>query len=58
MLTILRDDHSLRMPQCERVVVVVRAPMGPVTRYSLQENVSNAHSALATYEVLACLEDV
>ena len=58
MLTILRDDHSLRVPQCERVLVVVRAPMRPITRYSLEQNVSNAHSALAAYEVLACLKDV
>ena len=58
MLTILHDDHSLRVPRCERVFVVARASMRSITRNGLQKNVSDAPSALAAYKVLACLEDV
>ena len=58
MLTILRDDHSLRLPQCERVLVVVRSSMGSVTRHSPQEKMPNAYSALTPYKELARLKYV
>ena len=56
--TILRDDHSLILPWCERIRVIVHALMGPITRDTPQEKVPNAHSAFARYKILASLKDV